>query len=378
MRPGVVPILHRVSEDPPDPRFAPQTLERLSDKELLERVAEAMSGIMHVSPEKKIAAISPKIDPTAHNNLAYAWSFGLARGYSPMQLGMAWKEISTSQGMWLRMHEKLGRPKNWRPPGSTDWKEFERVVAKIHEAYGGEYEVQTNERVVDRETGEPRELDVTLRFKRGPYPFLVVIECKNYRTKIDAPKIEAFVTKLRDVGAHLGVMVSAKGFTKPAITKAHKNNIQVYTLERAESLDWSTVRQKLEVSIPFPIEFTITPMILLPKVPAFAIQEALITHHGEMKTLPALIAEISAGLLRDRALLPRRVRIRFKSDTFLEVPPRQVRMEIREIDSLFVQFSKIVGVDLAAPAARAVYIYRNALTGEPKTFEIEEEKFTAK
>ena len=188
MRPGVVPILYRVSEDPPDPRFAPEVLEQLSDKELLERVAEAMSGILHVSPAKKIAAISPETNPTAHNNLAYAWSFGLARG-SPMQLGMAWKEISTSQGMWLRIHQELGRPKDWKPPGSSDWKEFEKIVARIHEAYGDEYEVQTNEKVLDKETGEPRELVVTLRFKRGPYPFLVVIECKNYRTKIDAPKL---------------------------------------------------------------------------------------------------------------------------------------------------------------------------------------------
>ena len=131
--------------------------------------------------------------------------------------------------------------------------------------------------------------------------------------------------------------------------------------------------ERLEVSVPFPIEFTITPVIPQPNGPQIPVQEAHITHRGVTKTLPALIGEISAGLLRDRARLPRRVRIRFESDAFLDVPSRHFRMEVREIDSVFVEFRKMVGIDQQAPAARPIYVYRNALTGEPKTFELDDE-----
>ena len=57
-----------------------------------------------------------------------------------------------------------------------------------------------------------RQFDVTVRFKFGLHNYLTVIECKDYSSKVSVEKVDAFVTKARDVNANKAVLISSQGF----------------------------------------------------------------------------------------------------------------------------------------------------------------------
>jgi hypothetical protein len=71
-------------------------------------------------------------------------------------------------------------------------------------------EVKFNDYIVGK-SGRKRQVDVSIRFKHKYYDYLAVIECKDYGIKVPIEKAEAFCTKVKDVGANKGIMVSAKG-----------------------------------------------------------------------------------------------------------------------------------------------------------------------
>jgi hypothetical protein len=105
------------------------------------------------------------------------------------------------------------------------WKMFERIVAAIHLAE------QKGATVKWDETIKGRQFDVTVRFKHGLYEYLSVVECKDYATPVPAEKVDALVTKFRDVGADKAIMVAASGFQAGAIDVAKRHGIQLFSLK---------------------------------------------------------------------------------------------------------------------------------------------------
>jgi len=110
---------------------------------------------------------------------------------------------------------------------STDWKRFERLVAAIHHAESSGAEVRWNDII------EGRQFDVTVRFKYGLHSYLTVIECKDYAGKVPVEKIDAFVTKARDVRANKAIMVSANGFQSGCIEVADRHGVKLLVLNEA-------------------------------------------------------------------------------------------------------------------------------------------------
>ena len=104
------------------------------------------------------------------------------------------------------------------------WKYFERVVAAIHHAESKGATVIWNDII------QGRQFDVTVRFKFGLHDYLTVIECKNYSKKIAVEKIDALVTKARDVNADKAIVVSSSGFQSGCFDVAKRHGIKLLTL----------------------------------------------------------------------------------------------------------------------------------------------------
>src|SRR3984893_9285206 len=83
---------------------------------------------------------------------------------------------------------------------------FERLVAAIHKA------ADKNASVVRNDVIGGRQFDVTIRFKKGFYEYLTVIECKDYERPVPIEKVEAFITKARDVNANSIIMATRSAF----------------------------------------------------------------------------------------------------------------------------------------------------------------------
>ncbi|VVB64100.1 Uncharacterised protein [uncultured archaeon] len=111
---------------------------------------------------------------------------------------------------------------------------FEEIVKFIEETLAGtSIKVKSPDYILDKDTGQPREVDISLRGKIGSSNILVIIECRD-RMK-DPPQdvtwIEQIVCKRNSLGADKVIAISSKGFTEPAKIKAQKNEIELRTFD---------------------------------------------------------------------------------------------------------------------------------------------------
>ncbi|WP_081084632.1 restriction endonuclease [Burkholderia cepacia] len=106
---------------------------------------------------------------------------------------------------------------------------FEKVVATIQAQIDPQSTVTHNEFLTDR-LGQRRQFDVVVRGGFAGQRMLGVIECKDLHGKVDTPAIDAFVTKAQDINANFKVLVSRRGFTKPALKKCAFYGIQALSL----------------------------------------------------------------------------------------------------------------------------------------------------
>jgi hypothetical protein len=109
---------------------------------------------------------------------------------------------------------------------------LEEVVRLIEDALQEQdIEIKSPDFIPDIDTGQPREVDISLRGKIGSSKILIIIECRD-RIKIpDATWIEQLACKRESVGADKVIAVSSTGFTEPAKIKAKKNKIELRTFE---------------------------------------------------------------------------------------------------------------------------------------------------
>ncbi len=113
----------------------------------------------------------------------------------------------------------------------TAWEHFERLVAAVHKAADAGAEVKWNDLI------NGRQFDVSIRFRRGLYDHLTVVECKNYETPVPVEKVEAFVTKSQDVHANLAVLASSSGFQAGARDAALRHNITLLHVTSSDDVD---------------------------------------------------------------------------------------------------------------------------------------------
>jgi hypothetical protein len=106
---------------------------------------------------------------------------------------------------------------------------FERAVAALQARIDPAATVTHNELLRDR-LGQDRQFDVVVRGAFAGQQMLGVIECKDLKRQVGTPEVDAFVTKAQDINANFKVLISRRGFTKPALSKCAHYGIQALSL----------------------------------------------------------------------------------------------------------------------------------------------------
>lgn len=116
-----------------------------------------------------------------------------------------------------------------RERNSPEWREFERLVARI-EADAGPLglKVTSPDRIRCKTTGRLREVDASIRNQAGGG--LVTIECRKRRRKEDVTWIEQLAGKKLSIGADRTIAVSASGFSADAEAVARFHGIDLRLL----------------------------------------------------------------------------------------------------------------------------------------------------
>lgn len=107
-------------------------------------------------------------------------------------------------------------------------RDFEEMVARIEERLSPTGAIVTSpDYIVDKVTGQPREVDASIRYKVGSSQILITIECRDRASKQDATWLEQIKSKKDSIGANQTIVVSREGFYEPAKTYAKQHGIEL-------------------------------------------------------------------------------------------------------------------------------------------------------
>lgn len=131
--------------------------------------------------------------------------------------------------------------------------EYELFVKEIYEAilrYEGveNIEVQHDVKVVGS-SGVARQVDIFWEFKTAGIKYKLIIECKDYKTAVSLDKIDAFHSKVADIGGAIGVFVSKNGYQSGAIELARKYGIQLREIRAPNDNDWNGHIRNIEIQL---------------------------------------------------------------------------------------------------------------------------------
>lgn len=147
------------------------------------------------------------------------------------------------------------------------WKKFEQLTYDLQKQLADDSEVLLDQKIKGFESETDRQIDILVKKKIGQYDILVVIECKDYKRPVDVSTVEAFVTKLRDVRANKGAIISGKGFSKAATSLAAKHGIETFRYVDTQSKDWKAymaINAAAEVVVMTRYQFQVSDFVELP------------------------------------------------------------------------------------------------------------------
>ncbi|AUW42077.1 restriction endonuclease [Rhizobium leguminosarum] len=121
----------------------------------------------------------------------------------------------------------------------ADFKGLEQLVAKIQKLLAPQSEVSHNVMLDGYSSKRKRQIDVLVRDRIGQYEFLIVIDCKDYKSPVDVKGVEEFNGLVQDVRAQRGVLVCPRSFTKAAKARAQDLQIDLYSPVDTDIHKWT-------------------------------------------------------------------------------------------------------------------------------------------
>ncbi|TMU54811.1 restriction endonuclease [Flagellimonas algicola] len=95
----------------------------------------------------------------------------------------------------------------------------------------GNATVTSPDYIEDKDTGQPREVDISIRCKVGTIPLLIVLECRDRKAIQGTPWVEEVIGKVNSINADKAVLISSSGFSEPAKKKAKLNGLVLRNFE---------------------------------------------------------------------------------------------------------------------------------------------------
>jgi len=129
---------------------------------------------------------------------------------------------------------------------NPDWKDLEYLVAMIQKQLSPDASVKHNVMLDGIDSETKRQIDILVEQSIGQYTMQIVIDCKDYSKPVDVKGVEEFQGLVQDVRAHKGALVCPSGFTKSALKRAKKLQIDLYR-------PISTGKHKWQVKVTAPV-----------------------------------------------------------------------------------------------------------------------------
>lgn len=103
-------------------------------------------------------------------------------------------------------------------------------------------------------SGQEYEVDVSFEVAVDTLEFLVLVECKRYKDRVGVDEITSFAYRLRDIGAHKGIVVSPGGFQKGAVQVAKAERIAL--LVARDEIEFKPKQLRTIIGLVRPVPYT--------------------------------------------------------------------------------------------------------------------------
>jgi hypothetical protein len=115
---------------------------------------------------------------------------------------------------------------------------FQKLITAIHACIANNGSVEESAFLVDKESGENREVDILIKSLIADCPIAISVEVIDRIRKAGSDWVEEMAAKHQALLMDKLVLVSRSGFTKPALAKAKFKGIDTLTIEEACDTDW--------------------------------------------------------------------------------------------------------------------------------------------
>lgn len=132
----------------------------------------------------------------------------------------------------------------------SEFREYENGVADILASVVGEAgSVRRNVRLPSRSGARARQIDVLVEGDVfGLTNARIVVDCKRWKSAVDIAAAEAFIGLVEDVGAELGILVSAQGASEGAVKRMRDaRGLRIKALSLHELGQWRPAGTVYEV-----------------------------------------------------------------------------------------------------------------------------------
>lgn len=96
---------------------------------------------------------------------------------------------------------KSRTPKSKKKKKSHDprWLRYQKLAAAIYAQLEPYAKVTHDDKIIGLETGNERQIDVSIRYKIAGHEILLIIQAKNYIRRVDETKVGEFLSVIQDV-----------------------------------------------------------------------------------------------------------------------------------------------------------------------------------
>ncbi|MCM0665105.1 restriction endonuclease [Flavobacterium tyrosinilyticum] len=114
-----------------------------------------------------------------------------------------------------------------------DWEKYEeQIFEKLSDEFP-DSNILKNQKITGKYSNRSRQIDILVKSESIGRNLLIAVDCKMFNKKIDIKTVESFIGFTEDIGAHVGILITNKGYSKSALNrvKNYHRDIQLDIIE---------------------------------------------------------------------------------------------------------------------------------------------------
>ena len=109
-----------------------------------------------------------------------------------------------------------------------NWRDYEAEILSYLQNQFPNDDLRPDQRLLGRYSKAHRQIDILMANHIARYPVRGVVDCKCFAMKVDVKVVDQFVGFMADVEAHIGILITNKGYTPAAQERAKSDPQSIY------------------------------------------------------------------------------------------------------------------------------------------------------